>query len=260
MINVISGNGVIGDSYNGQDGIRLTDSGTSDNTIDGNYIGTDYTGTTAIGADNNPLGNIGDGVIIISGALANTIGGTTAGDGNVISGNLANGVAVSGSGTVDNVVAGNIIGLDFSGSTAIDANSDSLGNHGEGVEIDGEASDNTIGGATAGAANIISGNIFDGVGLFTGASGNTVQGNRIGTDLTGETALGNQGNGVTFTSAADNRILGNQIAGNAFEGVEIFGFRFERHRGPGQPDRHECDGSIGIRKPGQWRADRGRRQ
>ncbi len=223
MTNVISGNGVIGDSYNGQDGIRITDSGTSNNTIDGNYIGTDYTGTTAIGADNNPLGNAGDGVIILSGALNNTIGGTTAGDGNVITGNLANGVDVSGSGTVDNVVAGNIIGLNASGATVIDANSHFLGNYSEGVELDGGASGNTIGGATADAANIISGNSFDGVGLFTGANGNIVQGNRIGTDSTGGTALGNQGNGVTLTGAGGNSILGNQIASNAGEGVEIFG-------------------------------------
>ncbi len=119
MINVISGNGVIGDSYNGQDGIRLTDSGTSDNTIDGNYIGTDYTGTTTTGSDNNPLGNAGDGVILALGASANTIGGSVLGAGNVISGNAGDGVEITGAGATGNMVEGNYIGTNAAGTAPI---------------------------------------------------------------------------------------------------------------------------------------------
>ena len=116
MVNVISSNGVIGDSYNGQDGIRLTDSGTSNNIIDGNYIGTDYTGTTSTGADNNPLGNKGDGVIVVSGASGDTVGGTAAGAGNVISGNSGYGLQGDGSTTIGNAVLNNYIGTQAGGS------------------------------------------------------------------------------------------------------------------------------------------------
>ena len=213
--NVISGNT--------GDGIHITGTAASYNVVEGNFIGTDVTGTTTIGTDNNPLGNGGNGVYIADGATGNIIGGdSTTGAGNVISGNLNNGVAITGGGTTGNVVAGDIIGLDYSGSTAFDGNDNPLGNAG-GVELDGGASGNTIGGATAGAANIISGNLYGGVGLFTGATGNIVQGNLIGTDSTGETALGNGGNGVTLTGVPDNSILGNTIAGSSSEGVEIYG-------------------------------------
>ena len=107
--NVISGNG--------QDGVYLSGGSepTRDNVVAGNFIGTDVTGTVA-------LGNGADGVRIRHGAHANLIG--TDGDGvadeaerNVISGNTDHGVYIADAGT--NVVAGNYIGTDVTGTVAL---------------------------------------------------------------------------------------------------------------------------------------------
>ena len=85
--------------------------------MDGDYIGTDITGTGAIANHT--------GVEIDSGATANLIG-TSGQDGgtndaaerNVISGNSTNGIEINGTGTETNVVAGNYIGLSVTGSAA----------------------------------------------------------------------------------------------------------------------------------------------
>ena len=137
--NVISGNV--------QGGVLIDDSATG-NLVAGNFIGTDVTGTKA-------LGNAYTGVEIADSAWNNTIGGTTAGDRNVISGNAQAGVFIDGSAT-GNLVAGNFIGTDVTGTKA-------LGNGTAGVEIADSAWNNTIGGTTAGDRNVISGNAKDGV-------------------------------------------------------------------------------------------------
>ena len=132
----------------------------TDNQVQGNYIGTDVTGTAAIGN--------GEGIFITG--SNNRIGGTAAGAGNVISGNF-NGVYISGGGGT--LVQGNRIGTDASGTAP-------LGNV-VGVLVVGP--DTTVGGTAAGAGNIISGNGL--YGAFIAFGGTTVQGNFIGTDATG---------------------------------------------------------------------------
>ena len=86
-----------------------------------------------------------------------------------------------------NVAEGNLVGTDVSGTVAIP------GFLFFGVQIYGRlATGNTIGGNAAAARNIISGN--SGIGVYlaqSGTSGNVVEGNYIGTDLTGGAALGN---------------------------------------------------------------------
>jgi hypothetical protein len=172
----------------------------------GNYIGTDVTGTAA-------LGNY-DGV---EAGSNNIVGGITPGAGNLIA---ANGIGVY-CGTGD-VVQGNYIGTNVTGSAA-------LGNT-EGVRSAG--SDNLIGGAQAGAGNLISGN-GTGVRVVSISGGrpqrNLVQGNLIGTDATGTRALGNAGNGVIVSdvSSSNNTIggtspgAGNTIAFNGGDGVLV---------------------------------------
>ncbi len=120
------------------------------NTIIGNYIGTDVTGTRAV--SNTLVG------VYVQGC-SNVIGGVTAGSGNVISGNGQEGVELVGtSGNVTgNVVQGNWIGLDATGTN-------SLGNGNAGVAISSAAA-NQIGGAAPGARNVISGNGNNGMVL-----------------------------------------------------------------------------------------------
>src|SRR5215211_7077295 len=89
---------------------------------------------------------------------------------------------------------------------------------------------NTVGGTTAGARNIISGNSNFGVYIHSGASDNKVMGNYIGTDKTGTVAMGNDVDGVlVYESASSNTIgdtdsdAGNLISGNGSNGVDISG-------------------------------------
>ncbi len=87
----------------------LTGAGTTTNVIEGDYIGTDSTGVTA-------LSNRADGLDIVSGASSNTIGGTTSAARNVISGNGDFGLFIADTGTVKNLVTGNDIGSDATGA------------------------------------------------------------------------------------------------------------------------------------------------
>ena len=121
----------------------------------------------------------------------------------MISGNAAGGIYISG-GVLD-VVAGNDIGTNAAGTGAI-------ANGNDGVEIANGASKNTIGGAAAGAGNVISGNTNDGVQIVgSGTSDNVVAGNLIGTNVTGTVAIVNGYNGVQLSNDAS----GNTIGGTA---------------------------------------------
>ena len=101
--NIISGN--IGS------GISISGTGTKLNKVQHNLIGTNLTGTAAF------PNNVGIG--IFGGATSNTIGGSTASTGNVISGNNFQGVTISGTGTKSNTVAGNFIGTNNAGTAAL---------------------------------------------------------------------------------------------------------------------------------------------
>jgi len=177
------------------------------NVLVGNLIGTDVTGTKA-------LGNGGVGVLIEGGSQSNQIG--TNGDGvndaaerNIISANGTGfdyaGVEMSDSNTTGNFVAGNYIGTDISGTKA-------LGNGGEGVIIENLAQNDRIGvnGSDVDAAaerNVISANGHAGsyAGIVLSASiQDVVAGNYVGTDLTGLLPLGNAGVGVKL---ADHVVL-----------------------------------------------------
>jgi hypothetical protein len=133
--NIISGNASIG--------VVLRGSGSK---VQGNYIGTNLGGTAA-------LPNGGEGIRILS-ATGGTIGGTAAGEGNVVSGNASNGVVFDDD-TANVVVQGNLIGLDATGVSP-------LGNAG-GVSLAG--SSHLVGGNSAAARNVISGNPFGGISV-----------------------------------------------------------------------------------------------
>ena len=173
----------------------------SDDLIQGNTIG----GPTAAGQENRYGIFMVAGNNTIGGAVANTIGGTGAGPGNVISGNEAAGVVITGASTGGNLVEGNFIGTESAGNNTI-------GKGVAGVLINAGAVNNTIGGTGAGAENVISDNKAEGV-LISGAgtSGNLVQGNYIGTNPTGTRALSNQ-DGVLIQAGAVNNTIGGAVA------------------------------------------------
>jgi hypothetical protein len=138
-------------------GIELRSNG--GDILEGNYIGTDVTGSMALG---NSIG------VSVSSAN-NTIGGTATGAGNVISGNLGDGILFS-AGATGNVVQDNLIGTDATATV-------SLGNGQNGVHLL-SASGNAIGGTGSGAANVIAFNGNDGVLVDTGM-GNSIRQNII---------------------------------------------------------------------------------
>jgi hypothetical protein len=176
--------------------------------IQGNRIGTDATGTQA-------LGNRTGVDMFMIGAVHVTVGGTAAGAGNLISGNAGDGISILDGGS--EVIQGNLIGTDATGTQA-------LGN-GEGILVAGSLNPLvTIGGTTANAGNLISGN--HGLGIDFGHASAVVQGNLIGTDATGTQALGN-GTGIfafeSITMGGTAAGAGNVISGNARDGIEIRG-------------------------------------
>jgi uncharacterized repeat protein (TIGR01451 family) len=197
----------------GGNGIELTGSG---NNIEGNFIG-----LNAASAPN--LGN-GETGVVISGGMNNTVGGTTAAARNCISSNIAHGILVLGPASANNI-RGNFIGTDAAGATAFANISDGISM----VSGANNVNNNVIGGATAGAGNLISGNLGAGVRLLSAGTSNLVQGNLIGTDATGLQSVGNNGSGVEIIEAANNTVGGSTIAarniisGNSFNGVRING-------------------------------------
>ena len=181
-------------------GIRLATGGA--NAVEGCYIGVDPGGTL----------NRGDGlagVIITDGSSGNRIGGAAAAQRNVIAGSAV-GVIVQGSGK-SNVIEGNYIGTDATGSVAI---ASSLG-----VSVD--AADVTIGGLEPGAGNLISGQSGDGVHF--GGNNGRIEGNRIGTDASGAARLPNTANGVSIAGASGVRVSRNVISGNGGGGINVTG-------------------------------------
>jgi hypothetical protein len=219
-----SPNTIIGGSTPGERNIVSANSygiliSSSNSVIQGNYIGTNATGDAL-------LGNAMSGIRI--GGSGHIIGGTNPGEGNVISGNCTEvpfhgqtaGIAIGGG--QDNLVVGNFIGTNPDGT--ID-----LGNLSYGIFVS-NADYNVIGGTTAGARNVISGNGRDGINFDYLSSENVVQGNFIGVDATGSAALGNSGHGVVLSGASNNIIGGtNAGAGNVISGSAGVGIRMARY-------------------------------
>ena len=211
-------------------GIEIIGNDAFENTVQGNRIGTDITGTLARG--NGKLTRFLDttgGILVVDGAQRNIIGTNADGvadasEGNLISGNVTHGVHIWN--TANNTVAGNRIGTNASGTSQ-------LGNGGSGVRVR-QASNNRIGSSVSAARNVISGNTLEGVEISgLQASLNQVQGNYIGVDLTGSSAIGNRSYGIAIRAGASRNIIGtnsdgvgdaterNVISGNTQFGVGI---------------------------------------
>jgi hypothetical protein len=124
------------------------------------------------------------------------------------------GIVINGPTAARDVIAGNFIGTDPSGTLALPNGVDPLTTSGIWVQ---SAANNTIGGPAAADRNLISGNRGCGVTVLINSSGNLVAGNFIGTTAAGDTPLGNGQWGVSFGNYTYYQCCGdhNTIGGNA---------------------------------------------
>jgi len=180
-------------SVQGGVGVDIANAGASDNLVEGNLIGTDATGERALVPSQQPASGVG--VLIDSTSGSNTIGGVTAAARNVIS----TGIYLLGPTASGNLVQGNYIGLDPTGTSA----EPNL----TGVFVN-DAMNNMIGGTAPGAGNVIAGNLPGSTGIYfyAGAAGNLVQSNLIGTNASGKTGknLGLGDYGILLYNAPQN--------------------------------------------------------
>jgi hypothetical protein len=237
--NVISGNG--------SSGVKIEGAGAVGNTVIGNYLGIDASGTTAIGNS--------EGVLIQGGATNTHVGGTGANAGNVMSANSYAGVAINGLGTDNNLVQGNLIGTAADGSSP-------MGNASFGVVIWNGANGNLIGGDVPGAANVIANSVMGVVvdANLVNSVNDAILGNRIfdnatlGIDLypagvrandsgDGDTGPNNYQNYPVLTSA---RTDGTQVnlagtlnsAANTSFRIEFFASATADASGHGEAERY----------------------
>ena len=181
----------------------LVEGGSTGAVIRGNWIGTNLAGTAA---EAN-----GSGVRILGSGT--TLGGSSLADRNVISGNTNEGVYVEADGP-GTVIRGNYIGTNAAGTAAV-AND-------YGLSISDLSTDPvTIGGASAGQGNVISGSNQIGVGM--NVSGSTLVGNRIGTNAAGTAAIPNNEGVFTNALVTNIEVRDNQISGNTLYGFENTG-------------------------------------
>lgn len=186
----------------------------SGNFVRGNTIGLDPAGAVAIP-------NQGSGVRLANGATLNVIGGSVDAARNIISGNDNEGVLIHESGTDNNTVERNYIGVAADGVTARP--------NGLGIALATAAGNQVL-------DNVISGNVSGGVAIaYAGADNNVLQGNKIGVAADGVTAVGNGtapsegggGPGVSIYQGDGNQIGGlaagdsNIIAYNGSNGLQV---------------------------------------
>lgn len=211
--------GLVINGFTSGSGILL-DGPLGNNTVEGNFIGTDVTGTSAAA---NQYG-------VSSQSPNNLIGGTSLASRNLISGNNNQGAralaGTSGSGASTVVLStgsgtafrNNLIGTAASGMTALPNGG------GISLSVPGVA----IGGTSAAERNIISGNTGQGINAFANVSngfvvtvpaGLTVQGNYIGTTVTGLAALANTGGGISASGNSTTIGGANASPGGACTGA-----------------------------------------
>jgi len=227
-----AGNTIIGNGT----GVSIQGVGTNLNTVTANVIGTNDQSAGS-------LGNTAAGVEIVGGAALNDIGGSVAGLGNVIS---QNNIGIFISGSDDNKLHGNLIGTNIDGTAG-------LGNTQAGIEISGGSQGNAVGGSTSDSRNIISDN-SDGVVLSgDGTSNNTLFNNYIGTNVTGDLALGNSAAGIRLDSGAEHNEIGgdklsaegNLISGNGI-GIVFSGNGTSNNEAKGNLIGTTADGSGAL--------------
>ncbi len=204
-----SGNQISGNKNNG---VLISGRTSHNNILQNNLIGTNSKGSGYISNTN--------GISILK-SYHNIIG-----KGNLISGNTDIGVLISGKHSEGNIINGNLIGTDITGTKLL--------KNDKGIVIKSLANNNIIGGHTSLDRNIISGNIQ--IGIYIEASdSNQIKGNFIGTDIYGKNSISLkglngqdslvQGNGIEFNTVAKFNTIGGHLFSerNIISGHKVYG-------------------------------------
>jgi uncharacterized membrane protein len=230
-------------SANQGDGVALTAGG---NTVKGNFISTNSTGTaTSAAFANNKVS------VRLDGGTGNTIGGPAPADRNVIAlgSNEPTGIHILGP-SGGNFVYGNYIGVNASGGTPFTA-SPPLGS--AGILINLGSTNNRIGEASGvGAGNVIGGN-YAGIKLEnSGTTGNLIKNNSIGVGSGGQN-VGNQFYGIWILSGPTNNTIGgalgsagNLIAYNGINGIYFNGLGASNNTSAGNTIRNNAGDGIRV--------------
>lgn len=207
----VIGSATDGNAFQSATQFMLNISNTDGGVLYGNRIGTSLDGLSVTGT-----GSASDGVYLSS-TNNITIGGV--GLGNLISGNGDSGTeyAIDLNSADNTIIKGNLIGTDINGNN-------DLGNN-RGINV--STSDLVqIGGLLSGEGNVISGNGNNGITVQASPVDLTIEGNIIGLNSSGDTAIPNTGDGIGFAANADGAnpvIRGNVISGNGGSGMFIDG-------------------------------------
>lgn len=190
------GNIIKGLSIRSTQGAALGFDFSDNNVVQGNFL--------QVKASGIETGNTGNSGVRLVSSSNNKVGGTTKADRNLIVG----GVYIIGPDATNNDVQGNYIGTDYTGTTKLDT-------WGLGVEVSGDAQNNTIGGVSSTARNLISGANGNGIQIIDFASsGNLILNNFVGTDATGTLPLGSGLAGVKIMNGAEGNFIGQVGSGN----------------------------------------------
>lgn len=210
--NVIKGL-IINGVKDGGAGIGLLN-GANNNTIIGNFIGTNAAGTAAKGNHSGIYVSPGANGNFIGGPNGVSLGGACTGDCNLLSGNRFHGIVVDHA--ANTVIRGNFIGLNAGGNGTVPNTDDGI--------LLGFAPNNTIGGSSPQERNIISGNNSPNIEVGEADSHhNTIRGNYIGTNSAGTAALTGGDAGILIDLGAhDNVVDANVISGNRNFGILVF--------------------------------------
>ncbi|MFL5728296.1 MAG: beta strand repeat-containing protein, partial [Cytophagaceae bacterium] len=184
--NIISGNN--------SSGLEII--GSTNASIQGNYVGVDISGNIAIG-------NKANGIKLTNASNSGTIGGTTAASRNIVSANSWAGIFIDQS--TDCSVKANIIGLGLNGTT-------SLGNLQAGIQAGNLSHRLVIGGSTVPERNLVSSNSGNGLDL-SNSTNMVIKNNYIGVDVSGNIAKGNGAVGIRIVSNSNFPTVGGTVAG-----------------------------------------------
>lgn len=178
-----------------------------DNVVEGNFFNTDPSGTELLGG--------GFTVMRISGSN-NVIGGPDPGQRNVFGGGGGSNAGTLMIGGNGNLIQGNYIGVDASGSVPLQPP-----NGVNGIELGtgGPASNTVIGGDTAGTGNVIFAT-NNTIRISGGVTDTTIQGNHIGVDAAGTAAVSGANIGITTDNGPAGILIGGltPLAGNVISG------------------------------------------